>query len=341
MDIEKHGQGQYAISSDYLISLSEQAFERGMSVTALLQGSGLEASVLFRQDVSIGHEAFLVAIDNFHRLDGNLWSALEGGRRMTLSKHGYLGYAAQHSRNLLEAADKLYRYVSTRVDFIRLQRGNRDDRAEVLIIPQVDDSPALRYVCLSFMVCLETLGRQMMGDRAEQIASHITMKGPAPSTAVPPLPGNSRIVFNADRYSISWPPSVVDVPLNSRDEDLGKLADARCETALRRSRDNQKVASRVLSLIHRHSGELPSLDEIAASLNMSVPTLQRRLKAEGDTFQQIKDRFRESRARSLLGTAMSIEQIADQLGYSDASNFSKAFKSWTGLTPSQYRQQPQ
>ncbi|MBO6751452.1 MULTISPECIES: AraC family transcriptional regulator [Spongiibacter] len=339
MDIEKHGHGRYAISSDYLVSLSEQAFERGMNVTSLLHNSGLETSVLLRQDVSIGHESFLTAIANFHNMDGNLWSALEGGRRMTLSKHGYLGYAAQHSRNLLEAADKLYRYVSTRVDFISLQRGGREDRAEVLILPRIEESPALRYICLCIMVCLETLGRQMMGSRAEQLASCITMKGPAPPTPAPPLPGNSRIVFDADRYSVSWPLEVVDFPLGSRDAELAKLADARCETALRRSLDSQTLTSRVLALLHRNTGELPSLDDIAARLNMSTATLQRRLKSEGASFQQLKDRFREDQARTLLASAMSIEQIADQLGYSDASNFAKAFKSWTGSSPSHYRQQ--
>lgn len=339
MDIEKHGRGRYAISSDYLVSLSEQAFERGMTVGELLRGSGLTSSVLLRQDVSIGHESFLTAIANFQRLDANLWSALEGGRRMTLSKHGYLGYAAQHSRNLLEAADKLYRYVSTRVDFITLQRGDRDDRAEVVIRPRIEDSPALRYVCLCVMICLESLGRQIIGQRAEPLASCITMKGPAPDTPAPPLPGNSRVVFNADRYSISWPLAVIDLALDSRDAELGRLADARCETALRRSLNSQTLASRVLAQFHRNTGEFPSLDEIAARLNMSTPTLQRRLKAEGASFQQLKDRFRQNQASALLATALSIEQIAEQLGYSDASNFAKAFKSWTGSSPSLYRQQ--
>ena len=94
MDAEQHGDGEYSISSDYLVTLSEQAFERGMAIGELLQGCGLSSEVLLLQDVSIGRRSFLQAVSNFQKIDNNLWSALEGGRRMTLSKHGYLGYAA-------------------------------------------------------------------------------------------------------------------------------------------------------------------------------------------------------------------------------------------------------
>ncbi len=339
MDTEKLGRGCHTISSDYLISLSEQAFERGVNVGDLLAGSGLSPKVLLLQDVSIGHESFLQAVSNFQAVDGNLWSALEGGRRMTLSKHGYLGYAAQHSRSVPEAADKLYRYVSTRVDFITLQRGEHSDRAEVIIQPQVSDSPAMRYVCLSLMVCLETLSRQILGRPATQLASRITMTGPAPDSPAPQLPGGSSILFDHDYYSVSWPRSVLDTPLSSRNDDLASLAVARCESELRRSQPSQNTTSRVVAQLQRSRGESPAIDDIAARLNMSTATLQRRLKSEHCSFQQLKDQIRERQARELLRSPASVEQIAEQLGYSDASNFTKAFKSWTGCTPSQFRQQ--
>ena len=71
---------------------------------------------------------------------------------------------------------------------------------------------------------------------------------------------------------------------------------------------------------------------------MSVATLKRKLKAEGESFQQIKDGQRLKQAEALLSEGnLNIDQIADRLGYSDASNFSKAFKGWTGITPSQFR----
>lgn len=340
MNPQRVGDGCYGVSSDYLVSLSEQAFERGMMVADLLEGSGLEASVLLLQDVTIGHESFLRAMANFCEFDGNFWTALEGGRRMTMSKHGYVGYAAQHSRSLFDAAEKLYRYVSTRIEMFELQGGGRPDVAELHLIPRVEDGPVVTYVCLNFLVCLETLCRQILGRSAANIPSTITLRGKAPGTPPPPLPAGSRIVFNAEKYSLIWPLSILDAEIPARDEDLGKLAEARCESDLRRNNQLQGTASRVNQQLHRLDGNMPPVEEIAARLNMSVATLKRRLKAEGVSYQQLKDRQRLRLAGTLLEEgALTIDQIADRLGYSDASNFSKAFKNWTGLSPRQYRQQ--
>ena len=71
---------------------------------------------------------------------------------------------------------------------------------------------------------------------------------------------------------------------------------------------------------------------------MSRATLKRKLKADGTTFQSLKDSFRLRRAKSLLGdTEASVEEIADELGFSDASGFTKAFRRWTGIAPREWR----
>ncbi|WP_372764669.1 helix-turn-helix domain-containing protein [Litorivivens sp.] len=339
MNADRVGKGAYGISSDYLISLSEQAFERGMSVADLLAGSGLEAGILLQQEATIGHESFLTAMDNFCAHDGNFWTALEGGRRMTMSKHGYVGYAAQHSHTLLEAAEKLYRYVTTRIELFDLQRGEHPQRAELFLVPRISDSDTVRYVSLNFLVCLETLCRQILGRSASNIPSCITLTGAPPSTPMPPLPAGSQVVFNSEHYSLSWPRSIMDAQIPARDEDLARLAEARCESDLRRQREQQTVAERVSRQLQQLEGSLPPLEEIAARLNMSMATLKRRLKAEGASYQQLKDdqRLRQASAWLMEGQ-LTVDQIADRLGYSDASNFAKAFKGWTGQSPSSFRQ---
>jgi len=73
---------------------------------------------------------------------------------------------------------------------------------------------------------------------------------------------------------------------------------------------------------------------------VSERTLKRRLQAEEASFQNLVDQVRLERAGELLQqTAMNLSQIADALGYADAANFTRAFKRWTGQSPSQYRNQ--
>jgi AraC-like DNA-binding protein len=85
------------------------------------------------------------------------------------------------------------------------------------------------------------------------------------------------------------------------------------------------------------SGE-SSVDAVCRRLGTSVRTLQRRLREEGDTFQAILNRTRESLARHYLKRPeLTATEISFLLGYEDPSSFFRAFTSWTGTTPEQAR----
>jgi AraC-like DNA-binding protein len=76
------------------------------------------------------------------------------------------------------------------------------------------------------------------------------------------------------------------------------------------------------------------LDDVASRLAVSPRTLQRRLRTEGTTFQQVLDAVRQDLAGSYLARSdFSNDQIAFLLGYEDPSSFFRAFRAWTGRTP--------
>ncbi|MNE81766.1 HTH-type transcriptional regulator AppY [compost metagenome] len=80
---------------------------------------------------------------------------------------------------------------------------------------------------------------------------------------------------------------------------------------------------------------------MADLLHMSDRTLKRQLAAESTSFSTIVDEVRYRHATSLLSrTDYSLEQIADELGYSDVANFSRDFKRWSGRSPSNWRKDP-
>lgn len=84
--------------------------------------------------------------------------------------------------------------------------------------------------------------------------------------------------------------------------------------------------------------ESPSAESIAARLAVSPRTLRRRLADHGYSFQDAKKLARENRAKYYLShTSMPLSEIAFELGYSELSAFSRAFRSWVGVTPQNYR----
>lgn len=86
-----------------------------------------------------------------------------------------------------------------------------------------------------------------------------------------------------------------------------------------------------------HAGSL-SMDKVARALGMSRQTLYRRLKEEGVTFAEIHDDLRHRMARDYLtARKVSVNETAYLLGFSEASSFVRAFRRWTGQSPTAFR----
>lgn len=86
------------------------------------------------------------------------------------------------------------------------------------------------------------------------------------------------------------------------------------------------------------SNEIITGHDLAQALNVSQSTLNRRLKRVGTSYNHLKAQYRYQTAKVYLrNTDLSVGSIAGQLGYKEVDNFFKAFKKWSGQTPSQYR----
>lgn len=82
----------------------------------------------------------------------------------------------------------------------------------------------------------------------------------------------------------------------------------------------------------------PELDKLAKVLGMSYSTLQRRLQAEGISYQRLKDNLRRDMAINLLCQFnMTVTEVATLIGFQESSAFHRAFKKWTGVSPGAYR----
>lgn len=90
----------------------------------------------------------------------------------------------------------------------------------------------------------------------------------------------------------------------------------------------------------KYNLDFPTFESVADALRISPGTLRRRLKTEGTSYQALKDDIRRDIAIELLADrGTSVFAVASALGYVEASTFSRAFKSWTGLSPAAYRSQ--
>lgn len=150
------------------------------------------------------------------------------------------------------------------------------------------------------------------------------------------------VIYNAEENSIALPTALKNAPNVKYVKCLDDQAISLCEEKLKEHAELKTLTrtEQVRKIVLTSStGQGPILNQVAEQLNISPRTLTRNLKQEGTHFQSIIDQHRFTIARTLLSnTCQPISSIAHELGFSDSSNFRRAFKKWANKTPKEFRQ---
>lgn len=128
-------------------------------------------------------------------------------------------------------------------------------------------------------------------------------------------------------------------PIRSANQALFTVFEQHAEQLLASLGDRDTMVGRVSRVIaEKLRGRVPPIGEIASELAMSARHLQRALQAESRTYQEVLDDVRCAAAkRYLADSTNSVSQVAFLLGFFEAAAFHRAFKRWTGMTPTAVR----
>jgi AraC-like DNA-binding protein len=147
------------------------------------------------------------------------------------------------------------------------------------------------------------------------------------------------IKFAQPIAALVFPSNVLDVPLRHPNSALLSLLEHHANSFLSKI-DEKDYFSRKISLLlfEQIQGNNPTIEDVSKDLGMSIRVLQKKLKEEGVTFSEIATNVRKELAKSYLAEKRyTIDDITYLLGFSEPSVFRRAFKTWTGSTPGQYR----
>jgi AraC-like DNA-binding protein len=144
--------------------------------------------------------------------------------------------------------------------------------------------------------------------------------------------------FGAPRTQILFVPSWRRLEMPYGNPLLEETHERQCRELLAGIAVRSSEVERVVEVLVRCHGRWPTIDEICAKLGLSTRTLRRRLDERGTSYSSLVEEVHRKQAEELLcQTALSVEQIADSLGYAETASFTHAFKRWTGRPPSRFR----
>lgn len=325
------------IASHYARAALGGARRAGYDCSTLLQQLGITPELLAEPRARIAPEQFT-------RLLQMLWQALDDeylGFADGPSKRGTFAmmcHALIHCRTLEKALQRGLLFYNLFPQGPRWRLSREGDMARL----SLDDSQLWdpdHFLSESLLVIWHRLGSWLIGQRIR--LEQATFSYPIPAHASEydllfPCP----LVFNAASSSLVFHSRYLNLPLLQDERTLKHFLERSPADLLSRPDEGDSLSSQIRRLLSRDRTPWPDLEAVAQHLHISPQTLRRHLREESTNFQALKDELRRDIAIFHLGRAdLSLQEIAEQLGFSEPSAFHRAFKKWTGVTPGAYRAQ--
>jgi AraC-like DNA-binding protein len=142
--------------------------------------------------------------------------------------------------------------------------------------------------------------------------------------------------FDAEQTVMGFDPAISKEAMPQASPLTAQVSEQYCRQLLQRRHAWSGVKGRVRQLILRDPRTPLSQDAAARALGVSVRTLRRQLDEEATNFRAVVAHTNQHLAEELLRAGFSVDQVADRLGYSEATSFTHAFTRWTGIPPGRW-----
>ena len=215
---------------------------------------------------------------------------------------------------------------------------DQDDQTLAVIATAPEEAhDLLPFLCEEMFSSILMLGRELAGDTFTPLRLEL-------GYPTPPHAEKYRTLFRCDihfeqsRHAMVLGRHWMELPFASYNPVTSQQALALCRAQLATLSSRGETTAAVERLLRPQLRDNPQMSEVAEALHLSERTLRRQLADEDTSFSEVHDRVRSERALELLqDPELAIAAIGNQLGFNDAREFRRAFKRWTGQTPSETR----
>lgn len=328
-----------AATAQWLIRKLE---ETGIEASRLLDGINLEYGWLDSEESLITYPDYIRLVTNALNVTRDSALGLKLGQTINLAMFGAFGYALMSSRTLRDASDVFLKYqeLPGQLTMISSEQDGYDlvirfkplyPFEDQVLIYAIEEVLSTTYYGMNFLVNQEI---KLM---------EICLSYPAPEHAglyeeMFHCPVKFKMHENCMRLNAVY----FDLPVSSADKNVYEYCTHFCDEMLKGRRNPYPFVENIRNIIMTSLDRYIKIEEMAKELGLSIRSLNRRLKECGTSYKKIMNGVRTDLAtRYLEDTNLSIDQIADLIGFSETTAFRKAFKAWTGNSATQHRKKVQ
>lgn len=330
------------IPPNYLTRANEVLLEHGKDMTPCLASFGYSLKDLERVDFELPSQLYYALMDLLLKEIHIPALGVKVGRKFSTADYGVLGYAFISSQTLLQAMQTFFRYQAIVGSGAMFEESLAIDGDEAVISVDIHGhSDRLNQFEIeeSFGQWLATSESMIMSGVSLQYSRvNFSFAQPDSGEVYEQLFG-CPVYFDQPANEMRFPKSLLEQRFSMANDITAQLCEQQCEAILQNLKQEGGLVEAVRRLIINNPGEIPDPEAVARQLNVSYRTLRRRLSEEGTSFKHIHNEVRMSTAMEYLRqTELTTQEIAFLLGYSEVTNFHRAFKKWTQQTPGEYRE---
>lgn len=230
-------------------------------------------------------------------------------------------------------------FVSLMLDRFGAQLTRQQGLAQIVMDADPQQPPPRAFACFTFWMIVHGVLCWLAGRRVPILALDLRSATPTYCADYQAM-FCDHLRFAQPQTRLMFADDCLALPIRRTEADLQRFLARAPGNILVRYRDPDSFAQRLKAQLRLEAPAMwPETEALAQRWCMSAATLRRRLAEEEQTFQRLKDSVRKELAVSALADPrLSLQDIAERLGFADSRSFHKAFRKWSGSNPGQYRQ---
>lgn len=314
----------------------------GVRPEQLYRAVNLDPALLDDAENRIPYAQLVALYEEAARLTGDDAFGLHLSERASARVFDLLGYVMLNSPTFGEAVGRIVRYHSIWTDGAAYDLEVKGGAARLGYRYVNLKADACRHDCEMTLGITLRFARLATGVDWTPLEVGFAHAAPADTSEHRRI-FRSPVHFSRPANVIAFDSALLNLPMREADSALCAVLDRHAEELLTKFPSRGGFVDEVRALLFEAlNGGDASLEAISQQLGTSPRTLQRKLKEEGTTHQDLLDELRRDLSKRYLSEPrMAICEVAYLLGFSEPSAFHRAFRRWTGITPREYRHSAQ